>query len=68
VDEKGFEMTFTTKGLLPLGLNSTSDEEVSITERDLEGGMVNGWKFEVPGILRAEHVNVLVELGGGMSR
>lgn len=69
----GFEMTFKSAGLLPGGSNASSDEVVSVEERDLGEGkgmgriMMNGWKYQGLG-QKAEHPNLLVELGNGMVR
>lgn len=68
--EVGFGMTFTTKGILSPGLNSTSDERVTFAERDVLGDgkvAILGWKYEGFGP-EAEHTNVLVDLGGGCTR
>ena len=67
----GFQMTLTTSGLLP-GINTTSDEMVSITApyvTTLNGSYaaINGWLPQIVGV-KAEHPNVLTDLGGGMTR
>lgn len=71
IEEIEYKMTFTTKGLLPVGLNSTSGEIVTFAERDVsgDGGSVgmSGWRYDGFG-QRAEHVNVLTDLGDGRTR
>lgn len=65
----GFRMKFITTALLPW-INTTSNEIVSLTEPKLDGPGVamNAWKFEGPPGLRAEHPNVLTDLGDGRTR
>ena len=68
----GLAMTLTTSGLLD-GINTTSTEVVSALLRD-DGGagfMMNAWRVEDGlggSLIAAEHPNVLVDLGGGVTR
>ncbi|CZT17453.1 uncharacterized protein RCC_03287 [Ramularia collo-cygni] len=74
-EDVGFAMRFTTRGLLPGGVNTSSDEVVTFAEREVKGeeddgrktAAVSGWRFEGVG-QQAEHVNVLRDLGGGVTR
>ena len=71
----GLAMTLTTAGLLD-GINTTSTEVVSALllpdgGEDDAGFMMNAWRVEDGlggAIIAAEHPNVLVDLGGGVTR
>jgi hypothetical protein len=66
-------MTFHTSGLIP-DVNTTSDELITYLEH--QGGDGNppfvGWRYN-PGpiadlVVQAEHISLLYDIGGGMTR
>lgn len=62
-------MTFTNNGLVP-GLNVSSDEVVSLLEEDVYGDgrvAINAWGNDGFGP-KAQHPNILTDLGGGVTR
>lgn len=67
----GMSMVLVTTGLLE-GINSTSNEIITVLDRDGDNGfMLNAWGVD-DGLngtfIAAEHPNVLVDLGGGVTR
>ncbi|KAI2469376.1 hypothetical protein F4781DRAFT_220914 [Annulohypoxylon bovei var. microspora] len=66
----GMAMTFTSRGLVG-GLNTTSAEVVSLLDGGGTGYLMSAWRYDdgVGGAsARAEHPNVLVDLGDGSTR
>ncbi|KAJ7629119.1 hypothetical protein FB45DRAFT_920017 [Roridomyces roridus] len=71
----GMPMTFHTAGVIPLS-NTTSNEIITVldpatTGPDAGGYSMSAWRFDdgLGGVgIRAEHPNVLVDVGGGVTR
>lgn len=62
-------MTFTTAGLFPFGANTTSNEIISGLY-PAKSQTTAIWKFDTPtpGLIDAEHVSRIIDLGGGKAR
>ncbi|KAJ7037247.1 hypothetical protein C8F04DRAFT_1093052 [Mycena alexandri] len=67
----GMPMTFHTAGVLPF-FNTTSNEVLTMLDStNLDGYSLSAWRYDnsLGGLgMRAEHPNVLVDVGGGATR